>query len=64
VRDDQRYVADSFRTSGIGLMVAGLISLFFGKAPLLSCMSVIGIGIAVVTIGYYYVKRRTEDGRV
>ena len=58
MREDQRYIADSLRTMGIGLIVSGIVGAFFGKATVAISLAVTMMGIAITTIGFYYVKRR------
>ena len=58
MREDQKYIADSLRTSGIGLIVSGIVGAFFGKAPITACVVVMMTGIAVLIAGFYYVRRR------
>ena len=58
MREDQKYIADSLRTTGIGLIVSGIVGAFFGKAPITICVVVMSSGIAVLIAGFYYVRRR------
>ncbi len=60
MREDQRYIADSLRTTGIGLVVSGIVGVFFGKAPLSVCATVFTTGIVILLMGFYYVRRRSR----
>jgi len=58
--DRQKYVADTLRTSGIGLMVSGLVGLFFQRASVFICLVLIFLGVVLIGAGYYYVNKRSK----
>ena len=60
MNDDQKYVVDSLRTTGIGLIVSGIVGAFFGKASITVCVIVMATGVAILMMGFYYVRRRLK----
>ncbi len=58
MREDQKYIADSLRTTGIGLIVGGIIGRFTGRIELEGGLILMVLGAILMVTGYIYVRRR------
>ena len=60
MKDRHKYVVDTFKGVGTGLIVAGIIGVIFRKEPLPGMFTIL-MGIIVLLIGFSYLIKKEDE---